>query len=153
MARIRSVKPEFWTDEKVVAISPLARLLFIGLWNFVDDEGRASYSPTRFKMQILPADSANISELLGEIRREEMVTVYTVDGKEYLQVNGFSKHQKIDKRTRSKLPPPSNSPESHRNTSLDQGKEGRKKEPSQEEDFSEVGDRPAPVRVVEGGRR
>lgn len=153
MARIRSIKPEFWTDEKVVAISPLARLLFIGIWNFVDDEGRAPYSPSRFKMQILPADSADISELLGEIRRENMITVYAVDDKEYLQVNGFTKHQKIDKRTASKLPPPPNSAELRRITPVDQGREGRKKEPAQEEASSEALSRAAPVLVVDGGRR
>lgn len=111
MARIRSIKPDFWTDEKVVELSPFARLLFIGLWNFVDDEGRMTYSPLSIKLKILPADSLNVSELLGEIRGKSLITVYAVDGIEYLQVNGFSTHQKIDKRTASKLPPPPNSPE------------------------------------------
>lgn len=111
MARIRTVKPEFWTDEKVVSLSPLARLLFIGLWNFVDDEGRAAYSPARLKMQILPSDSADIAELLGEIRREKLIVVYTVDDKDYFQVCGFSKHQKVDRRVSSKLPPPPISPD------------------------------------------
>lgn len=106
MARIRTVKPEFWTDEKVVAMSPLARLFFIGLWNFVDDDGRAPYSPARLKMQILPADPADVSEILGEIRREKLITVYEVDGKEYFQVCGFSKHQKVDNRSKSKHPAP-----------------------------------------------
>lgn len=111
MARIRSIKPDFWTDEKVVELSPFARLLFIGLWNFVDDEGRMTYSPLSIKLKILPADSLDISELLGEIRGKSLITVYPVDGIEYLQVNGFASHQKIDKRTPSKLPPPPNSPE------------------------------------------
>jgi hypothetical protein len=102
MARIRTVKPDFWTDEKVVAMSPLARLFFIGLWNFVDDEGRAPYSPARLKMQILPNDSTDVSEILGEIRREKLVTVYMVEGKEYFQVCGFSKHQKIDREGKGK---------------------------------------------------
>jgi hypothetical protein len=31
MARIRTIKPEFWTDEKIVELSPFSRLLFIGL--------------------------------------------------------------------------------------------------------------------------
>lgn len=135
MARIRSIKPEFWTDEKVVALSPLARLLFVGLWNFVDDEGRGEFSPTRLKMQILPADSADISELLGEIRGKELVQVYSVDAKEYFQVVGFTKHQKIDKRTRSKFPPPSpTSTEFPRIPSLDQGKEGKGKDQGEEKE-------------------
>ena len=123
MARIRSIKPEFWTDEKVVELSPFARLLFIGLWNFADDEGRMIYSPTRIKLQILPADSADISELLGEILGKSLITVYAVDGIEYLQVNGFSEHQKIDKRSASKLPSPPNPAESRRIPTTDQGRD------------------------------
>lgn len=121
MARIRSIKPEFWTDEKVVELSPFARLLFIGLWNFADDEGRMIYSPTRIKLQILPADSANVSELIGEIRGKSLVTVYAVDGIEYLQIVGFAKHQKVDKRQQSKYPSPPNSAESPRISTPDQG--------------------------------
>jgi len=123
MARIRSIKPEFWTDEKVVSLSPLARLLFIGMWNFVDDEGRADYSPMRMKMQILPADSAEITELLGEIRRENLIEVYSIDNKEYFQVRGFAKHQKVDARRTSKLPPPPVCAELRRISPLDQGRD------------------------------
>ncbi|KKK60207.1 hypothetical protein LCGC14_3026700, partial [marine sediment metagenome] len=39
MARIRTVKPDFWTSEDVAAVSRNARLLFIGLLNFADDVG------------------------------------------------------------------------------------------------------------------
>lgn len=140
MARIRSIKPEFWTDEKVVKLSPLARLLFIGLWNFADDEGRMVYSPSRIKMQVLPSDSADISELLGEIRRKKLVVVYTEsrqipptfsdfdsleDETVYLQVVKFDKHQKIDKRTKSKLPSIPTAPaEFPRIPTTDQGREG-----------------------------
>lgn len=104
MARIRSIKPDFWTDEKIVELSAFARLLFIGLWNFADDDGRMVYSPKKIKMQIFPSDSLDISELFGEIRRESLIDIYVVDGVEYLQVVGFAKHQKIDKRSPSKLP-------------------------------------------------
>lgn len=104
MARIRSIKPDFWTDEKIVELSAFARLLFIGLWNFADDDGRMVYSPKKIKMQVFPSDSLDISELFGEIRRESLIDIYVVDGVEYLQVIGFSKHQKIDKRSPSKLP-------------------------------------------------
>lgn len=130
MARIRTIKPDFWTDEKVVELSAFARLLFIGLWNFADDEGRMVYSEKKIKMQIFPSDDLNISELFGEIRGKKMVTVYKSDNIEYLQIVGFPKHQKIDKRNKSKLPPNSFvHPESPRITTTegikekDQGRE------------------------------
>ena len=106
MARIRTIKPDFWTDEKIVEISAFARLLFIGLWNFADDDGRMAYSPKKIKMQIFPADTLDISELFGEIQGEGLIELYTIDSIEYLQINQFAKHQKIDKRTASKLPNP-----------------------------------------------
>ncbi len=128
MARIRTIKPEFWTDEKIVGLSPLARLLFIGLWNFVDDEGRAPFSPARLKMQILPADNADISEIIGEIRRDGLIAVYEVDGKEYFQVCGFARHQKIDKRLQSKHPAPPIHPEIPQLSPTEGIKEGKGRE-------------------------
>ena len=124
MARIRSVKPEFWTDEKIVDLSAFARLLFIGLWNFADDYGRMIYSPKRIKMQIFPGDNLDMEALLGEIRGDSLVSIYVVDGIEYLQVNGFAKHQKIDKRSASKYPPPTEPPRVLEKNSL--GREGIK---------------------------
>lgn len=115
MARIRSIKPDFWTDEKAVELSAFARLLFIGLWNFVDDDGRIAFSEKKHKMQILPSDPIDISELFGELRGKGLIQVYTVENAEYLQVVNFAKHQKIDKRTPSRLPPnPDGLPESPR---------------------------------------
>lgn len=128
MARIRTIKPEFWTDEKVVELSPLARLLFIGLWNFADDEGRMTFSATRIKLQILPADSADISELLGEIRGKSLIHIYTVDNVEYLQVVGFEKHQKVDKRSPSRLPAEQIVPPNSAELSRRKGREGKGKE-------------------------
>ena len=126
MARIRTVKPEFWTDEKVVELSAFARLLFIGLWNFCDDDGRMIYSPKRIKMQIFPADNLEISELFGELRGTSLITVYTVENIEYLQINNFTKHQKIDKRTASRHPCPPNPTELPRIPTTDSIKEGIK---------------------------
>src|SRR4030065_361605 len=59
VARIRTIKPEFWTDDKVVQVSFPARLLFIGLWNFADDSGNLENSPVQIKMRILPAHSVS----------------------------------------------------------------------------------------------
>ncbi len=114
MTRIRTIKPEFWTDEKVVELSAFARLLFIGIWNFCDDEGRMVYSPRRIKMQIFPADALDIEALFDELTANGLVQVYGTSGSRYLQVRGFARHQKIDKRSASRLPPPPDFTESLR---------------------------------------
>lgn len=99
MARNRMIKPEFWTSEQVVECSPIARLLFIGLWNFCDDAGRHPASVKRLKMEVFPADEFAPGAIQGYI--DELVTVglllsYVVDDKGFWQVTGWH-HQKIDK--------------------------------------------------------
>jgi hypothetical protein len=99
MARIRTIKPEFWTSEQVVECSTTARLLFIGLWNFCDDAGIHPASPMRIKMQLFPADEttvADVESLLGELVDAGLLVSYEAEGKSYYQVTGWH-HQKIDK--------------------------------------------------------
>ena len=110
MARIRTIKPEFWTDEDVMECSPNARLMFIGLWNFADDAGRLRASDKQIKAKIFPADQideTNIRGWIDELSSNGLVTLYVVDNKEYLQINGWH-NQKIDRPQQSKIPPPSN---------------------------------------------
>lgn len=99
MARIRSIKPEFWTSEQVVECSPNARLMFIGLMNFADDNGVHPAKPMRIKMQVFPGDAFNASEissLISELESAGLIRCYEVDGEAYLQITGFTKHQRID---------------------------------------------------------
>ena len=96
MARIRSIKPAFFTDEKIVECTIPARLLFIGMWVFADDTGRLEYSPKRLKMQIFPGDDGiNTESLVKELESIRAVFRYTVGGMWYLQIRNFLKHQKI----------------------------------------------------------
>lgn len=37
--RIRQVKPAFWSDARIAALPPAARLFYIGLWMEADDAG------------------------------------------------------------------------------------------------------------------
>jgi hypothetical protein len=106
MARIRTVKPEFWTDEKVVECSIPARLLFIGLFNFANDMGCLERSPKRLKMQIFPADMIDCEPLLCELITHGLLSEYSVSGVSYLQIKGFLKHQKINRPSATKIPLP-----------------------------------------------
>lgn len=99
MARIRTVKPEFWSSEQIMECSPTARLMFIGLWNFCDDAGNHSASLKTIKAEIFPGDdidSENIRRLLDELSSNGLIVFYSSENKDFLHVTGWH-HQKIDK--------------------------------------------------------
>ena len=106
MARIRTIKPEFWTSEQVMNCSPLSRLLFIGSWNFADDKGRMTLSEKKLKAQIFPSDdisSDEIHRMVLELAENDLITLYSVENIDYIQINGW-KHQRIDKPQKSRYP-------------------------------------------------
>lgn len=99
MARIRTVKPDFFTSEQIVDCSPTARLLFIGMWCFSDDAGIHPASLRQLKMQVFPGDDISldrIAELVGELQAAKLIIEYQVENKRYWQVTGWH-HQKIDR--------------------------------------------------------
>lgn len=106
MSRIRSIKPDLWTDGKVVQLPYEARLLFVGMWNFADDDGRMWDEPDRIKMQVFPADQCDVWSLIDLLVAIELVERFEVpDGRRFLQVPGFAKHQKISHKTPSRIFP------------------------------------------------
>lgn len=94
MPKIRGVKPELWTDENFVELSPYARLLWIGLWNHACDNGHLQDKSKQIKMRILPTDEVNAAELLREIEREGLIE--RADG--WITIPNLSHHQKPHKR-------------------------------------------------------
>ncbi|MDF2915964.1 MAG: hypothetical protein K0S70_181 [Microbacterium sp.] len=106
MARIRTIKPDYWTDGKVVSWSPFARLLFIGMWNFtMCDHGHVADDPMKLKLQILPMDDVDIDALLAEIMDSGRVKRVTdPEGRTYLHITRFGDHQKIDPRWKTRCP-------------------------------------------------
>lgn len=104
MARIRTIKPEFFTSEDIVSLQPLARLLYIAIWCEADKAGRLAWKPRTFKMRYLPADDCDIEALCDEIVSAGLVKLYG-DGLAYIPK--FAEHQHINPReTESKLPDP-----------------------------------------------
>lgn len=97
MARIRSVHPGLFTDEAFVSLSPIARVLLIGLWTECDDRGAFEWKPLTIRMRVLPADNADVEALLEELRSANQVRKYTLDGKSYGAVRNFAKYQRPKK--------------------------------------------------------
>lgn len=93
MARARNIKPGFFRNADLVELPFEARLLFIGLWTIADRAGRIEDRPKQIKMELFPADSVDVDALLDELAAIGVVARYSHDGKRYLQVVNFSKHQ------------------------------------------------------------
>ncbi|HRO35355.1 hypothetical protein [Thauera sp.] len=113
MARIRTVKPEFWTAEQVMELSPMARLLFIGLWNFCDDRGVHPVAYKTLKAEVFPADdflSSDVERLVGELIAQGLLSEFEAEGRRWWFVTGWH-HQVINRPSKSRYPePPRNAP-------------------------------------------
>ena len=95
MARIRSIKPEFFIHEELSKLSPLIRLAFQGLWCQADKAGRLEDRPVRLKVQILPYDDVDFEAVLDALVGAKFVQRYVgPDGRVYLQIRSFLKHQR-----------------------------------------------------------
>jgi hypothetical protein len=104
MARIRTIKPEFFTSEDIVALTPFARLLYIALWCEADKEGRLVWKPKTFKMRYLPGDAIDINALCQELTDSGLVVLY---GDGFANIPAFKAHQHINPReSESQIPPP-----------------------------------------------
>jgi hypothetical protein len=123
MARIRTIKPEFFTSDDICALSPLARLLYVGLWCEADRDGRLVWTPGVLKRRYLPDDSCDIEALCAELVTRGLVRLY---GDGLACIPSFARHQHVNVReAQSKLPaPPGEVPgEFPQGRELEKGKE------------------------------
>jgi len=111
--RIRTIKPEYWEDEAVGALTFGARLLFIASWNLADDEGLLRWTPAYLKASVFIYDDdigvSLIESFMEEVAGAGLVFPYQAGkAKERLgYVINFRKHQVINRPSPSKLMPPS----------------------------------------------
>lgn len=113
MPRIRSIKPEFWADEKLAeAVSRDGRLLYIGLWNLADEHARLRGSARYIKGQLFPYDDdltvSRVDALIDELTAVRKVWRYLCpDGDAYLYLPNLARHQRLEAaKVASRLPDP-----------------------------------------------
>ena len=94
MAKMRGIKPETFTDDKVLQLSPLARWLFVGMWTLACDNGHVEDNAVQLKVRLLPVDECDVDALLDELLDTGQVVRH--DG--YLKVDKLAEHQRIDRR-------------------------------------------------------
>jgi len=108
VARIRSIKPEFFTSRQLVECSTNARLLFVGTWVFADDLGRHKLCFPTLKMEVFPGDAfsfTDVEAMFDELWKAGLVDVYQLENQRYFRINGWH-HQKIDKPQKPRCPNP-----------------------------------------------
>src|SRR5690242_12976023 len=106
MARMRYVKPEYWTDSKIIKLGPWARSLYIGSWNFaICEVGHLDDDAMALKLKVLPADPIDADEVLEEIVAAGRIVRKTLpDGRTYLVIPRLPNHQKTETRWGTRCP-------------------------------------------------
>lgn len=115
MARARNIKPGFFSNDRLAEINPLGRLLFAGLWTIADRAGRLEDRPKKIKAEVLPYDDCDADAMLDELAGKDFLLRYQADGKRYIQIINFAKHQNPHKKEAESTIP---APDEHRASSV-----------------------------------
>lgn len=106
MARIRTIKPEFWRHEDLSALPEATHMLAAALLNYADDEGYFNANPALIRAECSPLREPSVSiqsslELLVVIGYLQVGTAQ--DGKRYGRIVTFDDHQRVNRPTPSKI--------------------------------------------------
>ena len=107
LGRIRTIKPEFPQSESMGRVNRECRLCFILLFTLADDSGRLRGNSRMLASLLYPYDDdakKYIDSWLTDLHKEGCITRYEIDGDQYIQINKWLQHQKIDKPSPSKIP-------------------------------------------------
>lgn len=100
MARIRSIKPEFWSDQELTQLPRDVRMLYVALWNFADEHGRLPGDPRLIKSWCFPLDddvsAAIVDGWLDQLAGIRKVHRYTVGGGRFLYLPNLGDHQRLE---------------------------------------------------------
>lgn len=101
--RIRSIKPEFWRSDDIAALPLSARLLFIGLWSYVDDNGVGSDKVSSIAADLFAPDLEvdptetfrRVSVDTACLSERGLIVRYKAGGKALLFVTNWERHQLV----------------------------------------------------------
>ena len=95
MARIRTVKPEFFQHEELGALPFAARLLAIGLMQLADGHGRLRWIPKQIEAHVFPWDDVDLEVLAVGLESAGILLRYQVGVRGFACFPNFRKHQRI----------------------------------------------------------
>jgi hypothetical protein len=111
VARIRTIKPEFFRHEELfeaekVSKLPL-RLAFAGLFTAADRQGRFRWQPRVLKLDVLPFDDIDFAKVLDALDERGFIVKYEIDDEFFGHIPSWCKHQHINQReAESVIPAP-----------------------------------------------
>jgi hypothetical protein len=108
VSRIRTIKPEWRTDQKLGRAGLAARVLSVSLITAADDEGRGEWREHVMAADVFgyePDPVACLREALAKLHGWYAI-VYEARGETYFQLLTWTKHQRVDRPTKSRLPEP-----------------------------------------------
>lgn len=110
------IKPEFFDDPAIADLTPFARLFFIGLWMQADRDGRLQDDCKRLKARLFPYDNLDTEALAAELHGSDLIRRYSgPDGKKYIWIRTFVKHQRPHPKEPPSLIPPCSNGDGKRN--------------------------------------
>lgn len=113
MARIRSIKPDFFTSERIAKLPISARLTFIGLWTHVDDNGVCPDNERLIAAAVWPLEEDPLESLrrlredLRSLQESLLIVRYEANGKRLLFIRSWDEHQKVSHPGKPRYPRPS----------------------------------------------
>lgn len=112
MARIRSIKPDFFVSETIAALPLSARLTFIGLWTHVDDNGVTIDNARLINAALWPLEEDPLETLqrtredLRRLSEAGLIQRYEHSGRRYLFVSTWDEHQRVSHPSKPRYPRP-----------------------------------------------
>lgn len=135
MARIRTIKPEFFTSQTIDALSLAEQRTFIGLWTYADDFGKGVDDPRLIKAAIWPLRERHTAKKvdadMAALEAAGLIQRYEFSGRRYFQILGWAEHQRVNRPSSSRIPPPpppEDSPRNHGGLIEDSPRERKGKE-------------------------
>ena len=94
MARIRTIKPEFFLSEDIGSLTVNARLLYVALWCQVDREGRGRFNRVALMAHCMPYEMDRFDSCFNELIDTGLVRRYEAEEKKYFDIPTFTEHQR-----------------------------------------------------------
>ena len=109
--RIRSILPNFYRSEDIGKMCWDTRLIFIGLWSYVDDNGVGRDVERLILADLFPYDEARetlarVSRGLQTLCDGGQIVRYSIDGKPLLFIVKWDSYQRVDRPTKPRYERP-----------------------------------------------